>query len=225
VVLFNWLIDVHLKYNLHPQTFFITINIIDSYLSANVVYRNELQLVGITALWIAAKYEETYQVPKISNLVYICDSTYNDKQILEMESKILLEMKFDFLKNSSFSYYETIKRQTFMKEKDEFLGRYLLEGILFDISTRKYSELTIASAVIFFIQKLRGYELKKEEKVSEITGVSEKELRSCAREICSIWQKINEVSEMSSLRQKYTRPEFMEVAKIRLSEKNDKKVK
>jgi cyclin B len=90
VVLFNWLIDVHLKYNLHPQTFFITINIIDSYLSANVVYRNELQLVGITALWIAAKYEETYQVPKISNLVYICDSTYNDKQILEMESKILL---------------------------------------------------------------------------------------------------------------------------------------
>lgn len=56
VVLFNWLIDVHLKYKLHPQTFFITINIIDTFLSAQVVYRNELQLVGITALWIAAKY-------------------------------------------------------------------------------------------------------------------------------------------------------------------------
>lgn len=83
-VLFNWLIDVHLKYKLHPQTFYIAINIIDTYLSAQIVYRNELQLVGITALWIAAKYEETYQVPKLSNLVYICDSTYSDLQILEM---------------------------------------------------------------------------------------------------------------------------------------------
>lgn len=161
-------------------------------------------------------------MPKISNLVYICDSTYTDQQILDMESKILLEMKFDFLKISSFSYYETIKRHTFLKDKDEFLGRYLLEGFLFDVSTRKYSELTIASAVIFFIQKLRGYDLKKEQKVSEITGVSEKELRSCAREICNMWQKISEVNEMASLRQKYMRPEFMEVAKIRLSEKNDK---
>jgi hypothetical protein len=40
-----------------------------------------------------------------------------------------------------------------------------------------------------------------------------------------MWQKINEVNEMASLRQKYIRPEFMEVAKIRLSEKNDKALK
>ena len=64
-----------------------------------------------------------------------------------------------------------------------------------------------------------------EQKVSEITGVSEKELRTCAREICGMWQKINDVSEMNSLRQKYTRMEFMEVAKIRLSEKNYKAMK
>lgn len=56
VVLFNWLIDVHLKYKLHAQTFFIAINIIDQFLSVQSVHRTELQLVGITALWIAAKY-------------------------------------------------------------------------------------------------------------------------------------------------------------------------
>jgi hypothetical protein len=93
--------------------------------------------------------------------VYICDSTYTDMQILDMESKILSEIRFDFLKITSFSYYEALKRHTFLKEKDEFLGRYLLEVILFDVSTRKYTELTIAASVIFFIQKLRGYELTK----------------------------------------------------------------
>lgn len=89
-----------------------------------------------------------------------------------MESKIILEIKFDFLKTTSFLFYELLRRHTILKEKDQFLGRYLLEGIVFDVSKRKYSELTIASGVIFFIQKLRGYELKKGQKVSEISGVS-----------------------------------------------------
>ena len=93
--------------------------------------------------------------------MYICDSTYTDMQILDMESKILSEIRFDFLKITSFSYYEALKRHTKKKKKDEFLGRYLLEVILFDVSTRKYTELTIAASVIFFIQKLRGYELTK----------------------------------------------------------------
>ena len=57
----------------------------------------------------------------------------------------------------------------------------MLEGVLFDVGSRKYTELTIAASVIFFIQKLRGYELTINQKVSEITGVSEKELRACAR--------------------------------------------
>lgn len=52
----NWLVDVHLKYKLQPMTLFINIHIIDSYLEKVIVKRNQLQLVGIAALWIASKY-------------------------------------------------------------------------------------------------------------------------------------------------------------------------
>ena len=55
-VLLNWLIDVHLKYKLQPETLFLAVHIIDSYLERRILYRTELQLLGITALWIAAKY-------------------------------------------------------------------------------------------------------------------------------------------------------------------------
>lgn len=100
-------------------------------------------------------------MPKLSNLVYICDSTYTDVQILSMESKILSYIQFDFLRTTSFGYFEVIKRYTVLGEKDQFLARYLLEGILFDVGSRKYTDLTIAASVIFFIQKLRRYDLKK----------------------------------------------------------------
>lgn len=131
MVLLNWLIDVHLKYKLQAQTLFIAVNIIDEYLRNQVLYRKELQLLGITALWIAAKYEETYQVPKLSNLVYVCDSAYTESQILEMESRIILQINFDFLKTSSLTYFDSLNRFTQLKSKDYFLGRYLLEAMLF----------------------------------------------------------------------------------------------
>ena len=50
------------------ETFFLTVRIVDSYLRVARVTRNKLQLVGVTSLWIAAKYQETYQVPKLTNL-------------------------------------------------------------------------------------------------------------------------------------------------------------
>lgn len=55
-VLLSWLINVHLKYKLQTQTLFISIHIIDSYLSRVAVQRNQLQLVGIVAIWITSKY-------------------------------------------------------------------------------------------------------------------------------------------------------------------------
>jgi len=57
LVLLNWIVDVHLKYKLQPKTLFITIYILDAYLSRVTVKRTQLQLVGIVSLWIAAKYE------------------------------------------------------------------------------------------------------------------------------------------------------------------------
>ena len=88
-VLINWIVNVHLKYQLAQETLFLTVNLIDGYLEKESVEKSRLQLLGITALWIAAKYEEVYQVPKMSNLVYITDSVYTKEDILDMEHKIL----------------------------------------------------------------------------------------------------------------------------------------
>ena len=55
-VLLGWLIDVHLKYKLQPQTLFISIHIMDTYLSRVAILRNQVLLVGIVAIWFASKY-------------------------------------------------------------------------------------------------------------------------------------------------------------------------
>ena len=54
-VLLNWLIEVHQKYKLMGETYFLMVRLIDMYLSVEKISRNKLQLLGITALWVAAK--------------------------------------------------------------------------------------------------------------------------------------------------------------------------
>ena len=56
--LIDWLCQVHLRYHLLPETLWIAINIIDRFLSRRVVSQVKLQLVGVCAMFIAAKYEE-----------------------------------------------------------------------------------------------------------------------------------------------------------------------
>ena len=66
-----------------PETIFTIVSFIDQYLSKKDVPLNELQLVGISAFFIGAKFEETYQVPSIKQLVSCCAHQYTATQILE----------------------------------------------------------------------------------------------------------------------------------------------
>ena len=59
-ILVDWLIDVHHKFELSPETLYLTVNIIDRFLSVKNVPRRELQLLGISATLMASKYEEIW---------------------------------------------------------------------------------------------------------------------------------------------------------------------
>ena len=50
-------------------------------LSLTVAWR--VQLVGVTAMLLAAKYEEIW-APEVRDFVYISDKAYNRQQILDM---------------------------------------------------------------------------------------------------------------------------------------------
>ena len=56
--LIDWLLQVHMRYHMLPETLWIAINIVDRFLSNRVVSLVKFQLVGVTAMFVAAKYEE-----------------------------------------------------------------------------------------------------------------------------------------------------------------------
>ncbi len=86
-ILVDWLVEVAQEYKLVSETLFLAVNYIDRFLSCEVAPRRKLQLVGITCMLVAAKYEEIY-APQIEDFCYITDNTYAREEVLAMEQQV-----------------------------------------------------------------------------------------------------------------------------------------
>ncbi|XP_020091672.1 cyclin-B2-2-like isoform X2 [Ananas comosus] len=93
-ILIDWLIEVHYKFELMEETLFLTVNVIDRFLALQTVVRKKLQLVGVTAMLLACKYEEV-SVPVVDDLVLICDRAYTRGEVLEMERLMVNTLQFN----------------------------------------------------------------------------------------------------------------------------------
>lgn len=76
-------LQVHYKFELMDETLYLTVNLIDRFLALQPVVRKKLQLVGVTAMLLACKYEEV-TVPIVEDLILISDKAYSRKEVLDM---------------------------------------------------------------------------------------------------------------------------------------------
>ncbi|KAL3530150.1 hypothetical protein ACH5RR_009472 [Cinchona calisaya] len=92
-ILVDWLIEVHRKFELMPESLYLTVNIVDRFLSLKAVPRKELQLVGMGAMLIACKYEEIW-APEVNDFIAVSDNAYARDQLLLMEKAILGKLEW-----------------------------------------------------------------------------------------------------------------------------------
>lgn len=94
-ILIDWMIEVCEEFMLKRETLYISINFIDRYLmlAPYEIPKNELQLIGVSAMFIACKVEEVY-IPRINDFALATDGGYTREQILVMEHKIMKVLQF-----------------------------------------------------------------------------------------------------------------------------------
>lgn len=69
------------------ETLYVTVNLIDRFLAIQPVVRKKLQLVGVTSMLLACKYEEV-SIPVVEDIVLISDKAYSRKEVLDMVVQI-----------------------------------------------------------------------------------------------------------------------------------------
>ena len=148
--LVDWLISFQVECKMCPETLFITVNIIDRYLSKENIRLSKFQLLGITALWIASKFQEIYP-PVMKDLVEFSDNLFDSTEILEMESKVLTAIEFDINCTPSQTFLENYSRAINVDEPQVlFYASYLLDLALIKAEFLRFrtSHITVCALAI-----------------------------------------------------------------------------
>ena len=219
-ILIDWLIDVHYKFGFTDETLFMTVSIIDRYLSVNQISRLKFQLLGITALLIACKHEEI-DLPKIGDFTYITDNAYVKDEVIQMENDVLKVLNFSLLYPSPIKFYEYLSVNFGFDKKMHLMGKYLMESFLVDIKHIKYKPSIISSACIYIVMKFfkkKNYQESYDNKfysliTDENAKYSEHDVKDCAKDICLFVDNISK-TKFLSCQKKYAKPELEKVSII-----------
>ena len=146
-ILVDWLIEVHMKFRLLPETLYLCVNIIDRYLSLKEVPRNKLQLVGVTALLVACKYEEIYP-PEVKDCVYITDRAYTRQDVLDMEAEVVKTLKFSLTVPTAHPFLQRFLHITDASSTVRNLANYYMERMLQEHSALKFKPSLLAATAV-----------------------------------------------------------------------------
>ncbi|KAH7132633.1 cyclin-like protein [Dendryphion nanum] len=130
-VLMDWLVQVHNRFTLLPETLFLAVNYVDRFLSAKVVSLGKLQLVGATALFVAAKYEEI-NCPSVQEIVYMVDGAYTADEVLKAERFMLSMLQFELGWPGPMSFLRRISKADDYDLETRTLAKYFLEITIMD---------------------------------------------------------------------------------------------
>lgn len=148
-ILIDWIVEVLLKFKLLSETLFLTVNLIDRFLCERNILRTKLQLVEVSCLLIACKYDEIYP-PEIKDFVFITGNAYKRQEIIDMENEILSVLKFEVTTPSALQYLVIYKFYLNIDENSFIFCRYLLELFLSDYRMNKYNSNLLACASLFY---------------------------------------------------------------------------
>jgi hypothetical protein len=156
--LVDFLVEIHFTFRLRPETLYLTLNIIDRYVSRRIVYIKHYQLVGCAALWIAAKFEDAKErVPTVQDLVQICRETYEESAFIQMEGHVLSTIQWTLGHPTAEAWLRLMCCGPCIEEpKVQHVARFLMEITLFYREFIKYPPSSIALGALTLARFLCG---------------------------------------------------------------------
>ncbi|TYG70054.1 hypothetical protein ES288_D05G281200v1 [Gossypium darwinii] len=201
-ILIDWLVEVHYKFELMEETLYLTINLIDRFLAVKQIARKKLQLVGVTAMLLACKYEEV-SVPVIEDLVLISDKAYSRQEVLDMEKLMINTLQFNLSVPTPYVFMRRFLKAAQSNKKLELLSFFMIELCLVEYEMLRFPPSLLAAAAIFTAQcSLSG--CKYWSKTSEwYTTYSEEQLMECSRMMVRFHQKAG-TGKLTGVQRKYS---------------------
>lgn len=211
-ILVDWLVEVQESFELNHETLYTAVKATDIYLSKKQAKKEDLQLIGATACFIACKIDERIP-PLLDDFLYVCDDAYCRDQLIRMERKMLNVIGFDMGYSLSYRYIRRYGRVCKIKMPVLTLGRYILETALMEYNLNvNTSESKLAAAAMVLAMKMmevKGYKATLE----YYSGHTMEELSPLVNDLVKMIKRPTPDS-CKTIKAKYSHRVFHEVANL-----------
>lgn len=212
-ILIDWLVQVHLRFHLLQETLYLTVSIIDRFLQVQEVSKNKLQLVGVTAMLIASKYEEMY-APEINDFVYITDNAYTKSDIRKMEVLILKKLEFNLGRPVPLHFLRRNSKAGEVDADKHTLAKYLMELTIVDYESVHIPPSEIAAAALCLsIQILDPTSKAWTQTLAYHSRYTEKQLQPVLQRLAYLLNRAG-TGKLSAIKTKYQSSKFMRISTL-----------
>ncbi|XP_023330482.1 G2/mitotic-specific cyclin-B [Eurytemora carolleeae] len=217
-VLIDWLVDVQQQFNLLPETLYLTVSILDRFLSGDSgkdVHRSKLQLVGISAMFIASKIEEIY-APELNDFVYITDNAYTSAEVRSMELNIFKALNYHFGKPLSINFLRRYSKAGDVDVTEHAMAKYILEAILLDYSLVSVNPSMAAATSLYLSLCILGMEVEDKilwtQSLHHYTGYTQDQVHEQAHGVAGAL-KTAHTGKYAAIRQKFSSSVMQRIAR------------
>lgn len=211
-ILIDWLVDVHLKFKLQPETLFLAVEIVDRFLDKRLVSRQKLQLVGVVAMLLAAKYEEIFP-PEVKDFIYISANTYTRDEILRMERLMFQTLDFNLTIPTLQVFLKRGLQVVDSDNRTAQLAHYLAELSLLDYKMLTYLPSLIAASCIYSANQILMAKETWGRSLEHYSSYKAIDLERCTRDILQLVHAAPS-QKTQAVRRKYSYAKYGEVSKL-----------
>ena len=208
-ILVDWLVEVALEYRLCSDTLHLTVALLDRFLSAAPVGRDQLQLAGIACMWAAAKYEEIY-APSARDFCFITDNTYSPEQLVAMEASILAALKFRLTLPTAKAFLRRYLQASAADERLHFLAGFLCELALMDEAALRLRPSDVAAASVFLARAMLGL-APWDATLAHYAGRGAGDVAAAAALVAGTHRRVVEEGAFTAIVDKYSSPKLLAV--------------
>ncbi|XP_050233874.1 cyclin-A2-1 isoform X2 [Mercurialis annua] len=212
-ILINWLIEVHLRFELMSETLYLMVILLDQYLCQIPIKKNEMQLVGLTALLLASKYEDSWP-PRIKDLLSISAESYTRDQMLLMEKLILKKLKFRLNAPTPYVFLLRFLKAAQSDLEHDHLAFYLIELSLVEYEVLKFKPSMLCASAIYVARSTLQISPAWTPLLVKHARYEVSQIRDCAEMVLG-FQKAARNSDLKVTYEKYMSPDLSSVAALK----------
>lgn len=215
-VLIDWLVDVHRTFKLKPETFFLTINIVDRFLGIREISKTKLQLVGVTALVIACKYEEIH-FPDLGEFEKLCSYSFKRSDLLATERAILAALDFNVTVVTPHPFLLRYSKCGKINKDGQLTASYFAELAALEYPFLKFAPSVIACASLYLANLVQAKQDPWNIQLQYYSGYNTEDFLECAKMLLTVIKgQCSSQLHLMALRNKYLSPTRRSVARIAL---------